>query len=540
MHTSYFFLYRLFATLKPRLVGLQWLSCFSQQRDELIIGLAGPADEVWFRLQLGGGAAGTGGCLLNVLDHFARAKRNTADLFEELLGSYVQDVQVSAHDRSLTLYLSSTVDAAPTLALRILLYGPHSNAIAYELMDEEDGQTARWQGFASFHHKKADTDLALPVLSDDGGPDWSAFDTMSDQPGKWLRSLGPIPQAWLRTQGYFEAPLPIRKTFVETLLELLHDPAQPYYLILFEGKPQLSLLPVGEVISTYHDPVKTLNQFLGDFLRSHYLTLARTALLTKIEQRVRQTERYLLKISQRQQALTDERSPEELGHLLMAHLHEVKTGDQSVVVQDWYHPDADGQPTPLTLPLKPGQPAYKQAEDYYRKARNRQVERDHLANQISQKEAHLLDLMTWQEEVMALNDHRQLKDWQKAHPELDQHHQQGDAANSLPYKRFDFGGYEIRVGKNAADNDELTLKYSYKEDLWLHARGVTGSHVIIKHQAGKTIPQQVINYAAELAVQYSKARNQQNFPVIVTAKKYVRKVKGSPPGAVVVSREGVV
>lgn len=533
MHTSYFFLHRLIEALRPRLVGLQWLSCFSQQRDELIVGLANAADECWLRVQLGGGPVGTGGCLVNVIDQFARAKRNTADLFEDLLGLYVKDLQVSAHDRSFTVFLGGEGPTHATHALRILLYGPHSNAIAYQLTDQQ------WEGISCFHHKKEETDLKLPVLAD-VVPDWSSFEALSDKPGKWLPSIGPIPQAWLRQQGYFDAPLSIRRTLIETLLDYLLDTANPYFLVLFEGKPQLSLLEVGEVLATYHDPVKALNQFLGDFLRSHYLTLAKTTLLTKIDQRIRQTERYILKISERHQQLVTERNPEELGHLLMAHLHEIKSGDQEVVVQDWYKTDDSGAPMLLTIKLKLGQPAHKQAEDFYRKARNRQLERDHHAQQLAQKEALMFELMTWQDEVNSLTDYKHLRDWQKAHQVLDQTHQTGDAANSLPYKRFEFEGYEIRVGKNAADNDELTLKYSYKEDLWLHARGVTGSHVVIKHQAGKTIPQQVISYAAQLAVQYSKARNQTHFPVIVTPKKFVRKVKGSPPGAVLVSRETVL
>ena len=96
------------------------------------------------------------------------------------------------------------------------------------------------------------------------------------------------------------------------------------------------------------------------------------------------------------------------------------------------------------------------------------------------------------------------------------------------------------MGKNAQANDTLTQKFGYKEDLWLHAKDVSGSHVLIKHQAGKNFPRDVIEFAASLAAYNSKRRNESLCPVIVTPKKYVRKRKGDPAGAVVVEREKVM
>jgi predicted ribosome quality control (RQC) complex YloA/Tae2 family protein len=115
-----------------------------------------------------------------------------------------------------------------------------------------------------------------------------------------------------------------------------------------------------------------------------------------------------------------------------------------------------------------------------------------------------------------------------------------DEIPSVPYHEFEFRGYRILVGKNAQGNDELTSRYSYKEDLWLHAKDVSGSHVLIKHQSGKKIPKDVIEYAASLAAYNSKRKTESLCPVIVTPRKFVRKRKGDPPGAVIVEREDVI
>jgi predicted ribosome quality control (RQC) complex YloA/Tae2 family protein len=96
------------------------------------------------------------------------------------------------------------------------------------------------------------------------------------------------------------------------------------------------------------------------------------------------------------------------------------------------------------------------------------------------------------------------------------------------------------VGKNARNNDLLTQKHTHKEDLWLHAKDVSGSHVVLKHRSGKPFPEDVIEIAAELAAYYSRRKRDSLCPVSYTPKKYVRKPKGAEPGAVVLEREKVL
>jgi predicted ribosome quality control (RQC) complex YloA/Tae2 family protein len=133
-----------------------------------------------------------------------------------------------------------------------------------------------------------------------------------------------------------------------------------------------------------------------------------------------------------------------------------------------------------------------------------------------------------------------LKEMKRVNLELSAGERPKQQTESIPYHEFVVSGFRIWVGKNAQSNDVLTLKLGYKEDLWLHAKDVAGSHVLIKHQAGKTFPKDVIERAAQLAAYNSKRKNETLCPVVVTPKKYVRKRKGDPAGAVVVEREDVI
>jgi predicted ribosome quality control (RQC) complex YloA/Tae2 family protein len=86
------------------------------------------------------------------------------------------------------------------------------------------------------------------------------------------------------------------------------------------------------------------------------------------------------------------------------------------------------------------------------------------------------------------------------------------------------------VGRNAKENDLLT-RTAHSEDLWFHAQGVPGSHVILKVE-GKNPPLEDLLFAARLAAYHSKARGERQVPVDYTRKKHVWRPRKAPPGQV--------
>ncbi|HAP40820.1 MAG TPA: hypothetical protein DCQ94_13835, partial [Nitrospira sp.] len=79
-----------------------------------------------------------------------------------------------------------------------------------------------------------------------------------------------------------------------------------------------------------------------------------------------------------------------------------------------------------------------------------------------------------------------------------------DEARRGPFRRFQSSdGYPIFVGRNARENDELTFGLARSEDLWLHARGTPGSHVIVRLEKGTEPPLETVRDAATLALLYS-------------------------------------
>lgn len=103
------------------------------------------------------------------------------------------------------------------------------------------------------------------------------------------------------------------------------------------------------------------------------------------------------------------------------------------------------------------------------------------------------------------------------------------------------GNFEVLCGKSSENNDLLTMKYAKQEDLWFHARGASGSHVVLKINSGKGEPsKKAIQEAASIAAFYSHAKNSNTVPVAMTKKKYVRKPKGATAGTVTLQQEKVI
>jgi predicted ribosome quality control (RQC) complex YloA/Tae2 family protein len=104
------------------------------------------------------------------------------------------------------------------------------------------------------------------------------------------------------------------------------------------------------------------------------------------------------------------------------------------------------------------------------------------------------------------------------------------------YHRVALDGFEALVGTSAIGNERVTFELADGDDLWLHARGVPGSHVILRG-GGRAVSAEAIEAAARLAAQHSAAQADALVVVDWTARKHVRKIRGAPPGLVTYTHE---
>lgn len=225
--------------------------------------------------------------------------------------------------------------------------------------------------------------------------------------------------------------------------------------------------------------------------------------------------------------------------LLAAHLHTVRPGTAHVVLTGF-----DGEA--VEIDLDPAIPPHANLDRWYKRAGKAERKRAQVAARIERAQRDL---------DLAIARRQRLQDLLAGDPPLDAllawaHDEDIEAAPTaprpasergrpdperLPYWAFRLGEWEVRVGRSARDNDELTTGHSHARDLWLHAQGVTGSHVILRC-AGRHVPADVIDEAARVAAHYSRARTSSTVPVLVAERRYVRKPRKAAPGTVSVER----
>lgn len=228
---------------------------------------------------------------------------------------------------------------------------------------------------------------------------------------------------------------------------------------------------------------------------------------------------------------------ELFGNLLLSHAHRIQKGISEVSL-------SDGTTTHNIL-LQPRLSPIENAGRYFEKARSSRNAMQFATTRLEQLErhaqhchqllAHLDDIRASEALERFMDDH---KDDLRAYGIGEK----GDPEEQLPFRTFVVdGGFEVWAGKSSTNNDLLTMKFARPNDLWFHARGSSGSHVILRVGTGKGEPgKKAREQAAAIAAFYSKMKNSKLVPVAVTERKYVRKPKGSPPGTVALEREKVM
>jgi predicted ribosome quality control (RQC) complex YloA/Tae2 family protein len=237
------------------------------------------------------------------------------------------------------------------------------------------------------------------------------------------------------------------------------------------------------------------------------------------------------------QQLADSKNAEKYkkyGELITANIYQIKKGSNEVEVTDYYSSDQ----SKLKIKLRPDLTASENAQKYFKKYNKLKKSVKHLKREIAKlrhEEKYLNQVSLNIEQAETLNDLDEIKDELKDEGYIKKQQKKNrkkQTARLKPRKFISSDGYQILVGRNNRQNDQLTKKIANQGDLWLHTKTIAGSHVIIKRDTAKDVPEQTINEAAVLAAYYSKARQSKNVPIDYTQVENVNKPKGAKPGLV--------
>lgn len=220
------------------------------------------------------------------------------------------------------------------------------------------------------------------------------------------------------------------------------------------------------------------------------------------------------------------------GELLNTYGYGIQEGEKSFRCLNYY------DNTEITIPLDPTLSAQENAVRYFDKYNKQKRTFEATSRQLEQTEAeieHLESISTFLDIARKEEDLAQIKEELTEYGYIKRHFSGGKKqkkAVSRPFHYLSSDGFHIYVGKNNYQNEELTFKLASGNDWWFHAKGIPGSHVIVKTE-GKELPDRVFEEAGALAAYYSRGRGQDKVEIDYIQKKNLKKVPGAAPGFVV-------
>lgn len=239
-----------------------------------------------------------------------------------------------------------------------------------------------------------------------------------------------------------------------------------------------------------------------------------------------------LDLQLKQQKDTQKREKYKIyGELLHTYGYDAKPNDKSITVINYYNNEE------LTIPLDPDLSASENAKKYFDKYAKLKRTAEALDTYIEQSKQKLELLKSIEAALNIAENETDLADIRRElvdHGFIKKHSggKKEKSKKSKPLHFVDDNGFDIYVGKNNYQNDELTFKFATGNDWWFHTKKIHGSHVIVKTN-GKELPDSTYEYAAELAAYYSSGRDTDKVEIDYLQKKNVKKPASSVAGFVV-------
>ena len=430
----------------------------------------------------------------------------------------------AALDRRCTLRFGAGTGFVPTPAvwLEVELTGRHANAV----LRDEAGRilgVLREVGADVNRHRQLRPGLRYrpPPPYDKLDPRGASEETLTEAlRGRPLARAHTVVDgigreltaAWARSAG-LDAGVPLEGAAVGRAVEVLR---------------RLAADPAG-VLATSSDAAGDRAGDPAAARRADALAAARDAARGRISDRLALLRARLHDADRAEAAARDAANLRAEADVLLAHARQVERGASEAVL-----PGFDG--APVRLHLAPDLDAAGNARARYEQARKREARAERARAHRAEVETELARLKADAGRVGELD----LDELERLAPPRRPAQGRRERRDAVPGLRLrDPRGFEVIIGRNARENDLVTFKVARSEDVWLHAQGYHGAHVVVRAE-GREIPFDTIRFAAELAAGHSEAGQGDNVPVDYALRKDVWRRKGMPPGAVHYARQKTV
>ncbi|MXQ53375.1 Rqc2 family fibronectin-binding protein [Shimazuella alba] len=468
-------------------------------------------------------------------------------LRKQLEGGIIERIEQVEMERIIHLWMKGKNELGDIVERKLVIevMGRHSNIILLDPATDKVIDGLRRVGFQTSQYRQV-----LPGVTYLSPPDQGKSNPLTAQHDSFIASLdynagqlsrqmvtqymglGPLPAEEILSKAKLGDRQSLWDSFYHWQQDMLAHHYQPE-IVISKNRPQFASIPLTHLKGDHRSFATMslcLDAFFTDKAERDRVGQQTQALVQKLHREVEKNKRKI-KILQKEIANSSKAETSRLyGELLTTYLHQIKRGDKSVTVVNYY----DETEKEITIPLNPTLSPNENAQRYFKKYQKLKAGKHYNEEQIqiAIEENHYLESVLSQIALANLAEIEQIREELTEEGWIKKQIRKGRQKSSQPtpstYTASD--GTTILVGKNNKQNDRLTHQVAKKTDTWLHTKDIPGSHVVIRSDH---VSENTLIEAAMLAAYYSKARESSQVPVDYTLVKHVKKPSGARPGFVI-------
>ena len=287
-----------------------------------------------------------------------------------------------------------------------------------------------------------------------------------------------------------------------------------------------------------------INRYYTDKLNQQNFQQLRHQLVQKLSNLLKKLRQKAYTFEQRLQQSDQADTYRQHADLLMAYLQNWQPGLTSITLEDF------DTGKPIKINLNPEKNAVGNAQALYKKHQKLKRARNAVEPLLQEVQTEINYLEQVETAIKQIGNYQTTEDWQtlvEIREELieqayltQQHRHSNISTESQPYSYHTPSGFELLIGRNNRQNDQLTFRTAVDYDLWFHTQEIAGSHGLLRLDPGSVAQEEDLQFVADLVAYYSKARQSDQVPVVYTEPKHVYRPKGTPPGMVVYKHETII
>jgi len=457
-------------------------------------------------------------------NNFSKAKKNYANIFEEIYGKKIIETGLYNNDRIIRIKLSDEFEIILTFFTnKPNCYLIRNSNVINSFKDKDENINKEIEEVLPHRGKtEAEGMMNVPLR-------------------KYLKlNYRNYPETYIIEALYRSSLSPETNVDEDNLMKIRNEfdkiehqlSAPGYYLYARGNEFNPSLIHLnhraGNELKEFDDINHLLTEFVKLKFRSEKTEKLKSSRSNELEQKILNVSKKLEGLKTQLKHCEDSDVLRKTGDILLQNLGVIKKGDRKFTL-------IDENKNEISIKLKENISPVENAQNYFDKYKKQKSSLNILKSKIANLEKEKIRLEAEIKDIKEMNDIKKLI-------REDKRSEENKKDETSRFRKFRLNDkYEVWVGKDSVSNDMLTTKYAAQNDLWFHVRGASGSHTVLKvNNKKEDVPKESILAAASIAAYYSKARNASNVPVAYCEKKYVKKKKGFRAGSVIMEREKVV